>query len=105
MVCDRGIHSSRSFFTVLSSDGSPPLAERKSRTGQRICASWSGLNLASLNHIKPRHYRLMMVKPLTRFDVSQQRYLCIGEGYFFFFLPVFFFAFFAFLAISPSAIP
>jgi len=93
------------FFAVLSSDGSPPLAERKSRTGQRICASWSGLNLASLNHIKPRHYRLAMVKPLTRFDVSQQRYSCIGEGYFFFFLPVFFFAFFAFLAILPSGIP
>jgi hypothetical protein len=28
-----------------------------------------------------------------------------GEGYFFFFLPVFFFAFFAFLAMLPSAIP
>jgi hypothetical protein len=31
--------------------------------------------------------------------------LCVGEGYFFFFLPVFFFAFFAFLAMLPSAIP
>ena len=44
-------------------------------------------------------------KPRTRFDVSQQRYSCLGEGYFFFFLPVFFFAFFAFLAILPSGIP
>jgi hypothetical protein len=31
--------------------------------------------------------------------------LCVGEDYFFFFLPVFFFAFFAFLAMLPSAIP
>ena len=44
-----------------------------------------------------------MTEPLTRLDVLQQRVLCV-EGYFFFFLPVFFFAFFAFLAISPSAI-
>jgi hypothetical protein len=42
----------------------------------------------------------------TRLDVSQQRY-CVGKGYFFFFLPVFFFAlaFLAFLAILPSTIP
>ena len=31
--------------------------------------------------------------------------MCVGEGYFFFFLPVFFFAFFAFLAMLPSMIP
>jgi hypothetical protein len=35
--------------------------------------------------------------------------MCFSKGmekpYFFFFLPVFFFAFFAFLAISPSVIP
>jgi hypothetical protein len=30
---------------------------------------------------------------------------CVGEGYFFFFLPVFFFAFFAFLAMVPSGVP
>jgi hypothetical protein len=35
-----------------------PLAERKSRTDRHICASWSGLDLASLNHSKPRQYRL-----------------------------------------------
>jgi hypothetical protein len=29
----------------------------------------------------------------------------VGETYFFFFLPVFFFAFFAFLAMVPSVIP
>src|SRR5258705_1633673 len=46
-----------------------------------------------------------MAKPRTRLDVSQQKVLCVGEGYFFFFLPVFFFAFFAFLAMLPSAIP
>ena len=65
------------FFTALSSDHGPPLAERKVRTGQRICASWSGLDLASLNHIKPRQYRLAMAKPRTRLDVSQQRY-CVS---------------------------
>jgi hypothetical protein len=44
-----------------------------------------------------------MAKPCTRLDVSQQRR---GETYFFF-LPVFFFAFafFAFLAMLPSVIP
>jgi hypothetical protein len=32
--------------------------------------------------------------------------MCVGEGYFFFFLPVFFFfAFLAFLAMLPSVIP
>jgi hypothetical protein len=43
----------------------------------------------------------------TRLDVSRHRFY-VGEGYFFFFLPVFFFAFFAFfafLAMLPSAIP
>jgi hypothetical protein len=46
------------------------------------------------------------VKTRTRLDVSQQRY-CLSKGYFFFFLPVFFFAlaFFAFLAMLPSTIP
>ena len=48
------------FFTTLSSDQSPPLAKRKSRTGQHIGASQSGLDLASLNHIKSRQYRLAM---------------------------------------------
>ncbi|MDE2471450.1 MAG: hypothetical protein KGL35_22665, partial [Bradyrhizobium sp.] len=33
--------------------------------------------LASLNHIKPQHYRLAMAKPRTRLDVSQQRY-CVS---------------------------
>src|SRR5271163_2294718 len=44
-----------------------------------------------------------MAKPCTRLDVSQQGR---GETYFFF-LPVFFFAFafFAFLAMLPSVIP
>jgi len=65
------------FFTALSSDHGPPLAERKVRTGQRICASWSGLDLASLNHIKPRQYGLAMAKPRTRLDVSQQGY-CVS---------------------------
>jgi hypothetical protein len=68
-----------------------------------VCASWSGLDLTSLSHIKPRQYRLSIAKPRSCPDVSQQ-VLCV-EGYFFFFLPVFFFAFFAFLAILPSAIP
>jgi hypothetical protein len=45
-----------------------------------------------------------MPKRRTRLDVYQ-KVLCVGEGYFFFFLPVFFFAFFAFLAMLPSAIP
>jgi hypothetical protein len=45
-----------------------------------------------------------MAKPRTRLDVSQQGW-CVGETYFFFFLPVFFFAFFAFLAMVPSVIP
>jgi hypothetical protein len=41
----------------------------------------------------------------TRLDVFSAKVLFVSEGYFFFFLPVFFFAFFAFLAILPSAIP
>ncbi|QHO75515.1 hypothetical protein ACH79_25575 [Bradyrhizobium sp. CCBAU 051011] len=48
-----------------------------------------------------------MAKPRTRLDVSQ-KVLRVGDGYFFFFLPVAFFAFFAFfafLATLPSAIP
>ena len=48
-----------------------------------------------------------MAKPRTRLDVSQ-KVLRVGDGYFFFFLPVVFFAFFAFfafLATLPSAIP
>jgi hypothetical protein len=48
-----------------------------------------------------------MAKPRTRLDVSQ-KVLGVGDGYFFFFLPVVFFAFFAFfafLATLPSAIP
>jgi hypothetical protein len=32
--------------------------DEKSRTDQHICVSWSGLDFASLNHIKPRQYRL-----------------------------------------------
>jgi hypothetical protein len=44
-------------------------------------------------------------KPCRRLDVSQQRLLRVDERYFFFFLPVFFFAFFAFLAMLPSTIP
>jgi hypothetical protein len=32
--------------------------DEKSRTDQHICARWSGLDLASLNHTRPRHYRL-----------------------------------------------
>jgi hypothetical protein len=44
-----------------------------------------------------------MAKPRTRLDVSQ-KVLRVGDGYFFFFLPVAF-AFFAFLATLPSAIP
>jgi hypothetical protein len=46
-----------------------------------------------------------MAKPCTRLDVSQK---VLGDGYFFFFLLVVFFAFFAFfafLAMLPSAIP
>ena len=48
-----------------------------------------------------------MEKPCTRLDVSQ-KVLRVGDGYFFFFLPVVFFAFFAFfafLATLPSTIP
>jgi hypothetical protein len=48
-----------------------------------------------------------MAKPRTRLDVSQ-KVLGVGDGYFFFFLPVVFFAFFAFfafLATLPSTIP
>jgi hypothetical protein len=37
--------------------------------------------------------------------VSQQRYCVSAKAYFFFFLPVFFFAFFAFLAMVPSVVP
>lgn len=38
--------------------------------------------------------------------MCQAKIRCIGESYFFFFLPVFFFAFFAFLAmLMPSVIP
>jgi hypothetical protein len=77
----------------------------KSRTAQHTCASWSGLDLASLNHIKPRQHRLPMARPCTRLNVSQE---VLGDDYFFFFLLVVFFAFFAFfafLATLPSAIP
>jgi len=49
---------------------------KKSRTGQRVRASWSGSNLASLNHTKPRQYRPTMAKPGTRLDVSQQSAVC-----------------------------
>jgi hypothetical protein len=48
-----------------------------------------------------------MEKPCTRLDVSQ-KVLRVDDGYFFFFLPVVFFAFFAFfafLATLPSTIP
>jgi len=61
------------------------------------------LAFASLNHINRGNVSLAMAKPRARLDVSQQG--CVGETYFFFFLPVFFFAFFAFLAKVPSVIP
>jgi hypothetical protein len=41
----------------------------------------------------------------TRLDVSQQKYSVSAKAYFFFFLAVFFFAFFAFLAMVPSVVP
>jgi hypothetical protein len=91
------------FFT---SDHSPPFAERKAGPVSAYAHRGPALNLLSLNHIKPRQYRLAMSKPRTRLDVSQQRYCVSAKAYFFFFLPVFFFAaFFAFLAMLPSAIP
>jgi hypothetical protein len=46
-----------------------------------------------------------MAKPRTHLDVSQQRYCVSAKAYFFFFLAVFFFAFFAFLAMVPSVFP
>jgi hypothetical protein len=79
---------------------------QKSRTDQHICASWSGLDLASLNPAKPRHYRLAIGR--ARALMCFSKIPCIAEGYFFFFLPAFFvafFAFFAFLAMLPSATP
>jgi hypothetical protein len=78
-------------------------SRRKSRTDQHICASWSGLDLQSLNHSKPRQYRLAIGR--TRDLMCLSKDTCVGEDYFFFFLPVFFFAFFAFLAMLPSVIP
>jgi len=48
------------------------------------------------------------VKARTRALMCLSKGLCVGEGYFFFFLPVFFFAFLAFLAflaMLPSTIP
>jgi hypothetical protein len=62
------------------------------------------LDLASLNHIKPRQYRLAMASR-ARALMCLSKVLRVDKGYFFFFLPVFFFAFFAFLAMLPSAIP
>jgi hypothetical protein len=61
--------------------------------------------LTSLSYIKAWQYQLAMAKPRTRLDVSQL--LCVGEDYFFFFLPAFFafFAFLAFLAMLPSTVP
>ena len=47
---------------------------------------------------------LATAKPRTRIDVSS-KVLYVGERYFFFFLPIFFLAFFAFLAMLPSTSP
>ena len=61
------------------------------------------LAFASLNHIKPRQCQ-------SRDGKAARALMCLSKGsvsetYFFFFLPVFFFAFFAFLAMVPSVIP
>src|SRR5216683_1075657 len=78
----------------------------KSRTRRRRCASWSGLDF-------------FVTEPNQAAAISASRWqsaralMClskgspVGETYFFFFLPVFFFAFafFAFLAMLPSVIP
>src|SRR5260370_41448828 len=76
----------------------------KSRARKRTRASWSGLDFASLNQIKQRQYQ-------PRDGEAARALMClskgsrVGETYFFFFLPVFFFAFLAFLAMLPSVIP
>src|SRR5271157_4063444 len=77
----------------------------KSRTGQHTCESWSGLHFASLNQIKSRQFLPRDGKSRTRLDVFQQRYCVSAKAYFFFFLAVFFFAFFAFLAMVSSVVP
>ena len=103
MVSNKGIYSSRSFWPLL---GAITVATRgnKSRTGQRMCASWSDFRFGVTDHIKPRHIGSRCQSRARALNVSA-KVLCVGEGYFFFFLPVFFFAFFAFLAMLPSAIP
>jgi hypothetical protein len=69
-----------------------------------MCASWSDFRFGVTDHIKPRHIGSRCQSRARALNVSA-KVLCVGEGYFFFFLPVFFFAFFAFLAMLPSAIP
>jgi hypothetical protein len=47
--------------------------DQKSRTDQHICARWSGLDLASLNHTRPAALSARD-RRRTRLDVSEQRY-------------------------------
>jgi hypothetical protein len=89
--------------SAISSDGSSSLTERKAGPVSTYCASRSGLDLVSLKTLSGGNFS-SRTKARTHLDVFQQTY-CVGEGYFFFFLPVFFFAFLAFLAMLPSAIP
>jgi hypothetical protein len=59
--------------------------DQKSRTDQHIFASWSGLDLVSLNHIKPRQYQLTIGRAralmcLSKDTVCRRRLLLFLAG-------------------------
>ena len=103
MVSNKGIYSSRSFWPLL---GAITVATRETKAGPVSAYAHRGptFDLASLTTSNRGNIGSRCQSRARALNVSA-KVLCVGEGYFFFFLPVFFFAFFAFLAMLPSAIP
>jgi hypothetical protein len=79
MVSNKGIYSSRSFWPLL---GAITVATRETKAGPVSAYAHRGptFDLASLNHIKPRQYRLAMPKPRTRLEMSQQRFCVLAKA-------------------------
>jgi hypothetical protein len=75
MVSNKGIYSSRSFWPLL---GAITVATRETKAGPVSAYAHRGptFDLASLNHIKPRQYRLAMPKPRTRLECFSKGTVC-----------------------------
>jgi hypothetical protein len=101
MVSNKGIYSSRSFWPLL---GAITVTTRETKAGPVSAYAHRGptFDLASLTTSNRGNIgsRSAAHAPWC----ASAKIPCVGEGYFFF-LPVFFFAFFAFLAMLPSATP